>query len=232
MSTPRHEHNTNNTNVIDLFSGKSFDPESSQRIIRISPEYDGLSILYASTRTNHKLFAMRILCWGLRDNGEVVGMVPWMNKVMPCDELDDPNIGQYEGYYDPAREQVFYHAPAHKVVELETAVDYFDDDSQDQSAVLQEIPDTIGTHAMLDADQGGTIILTEVLSWRLQEDGQLQAMLIDEDRVKSTPVLPGDDCLYPATDNPDFRYFFQHHVANQIKSEDPEALAAIAALFE
>ena len=219
-------------NVIDLFSHKPLKAANTERIIRISPEYDGLSMLYASHKTSSKLYAMRILCWGLRDNGEVVGMVPWLNKVVPCDELDDPHIGKYEAYYNTATEEIFYQAPPHKVMELETAADCFDAGTCATDAVMQEIPDTIGTHAMLNADDDGTIILTEVLSWKLLGSGHLQAMLIDEQKVKATPVLPGDPCLYPAEQNPDFRYFFQHHVANQIKSEDPEALAAIAMLFE
>ena len=57
-------------------------------------------------------------------------------------------------------------------------------------------------------------------------------MLIDEEKMVATPVLPGDDCLYPAEQNPDFRYFFQHNIANKIKSQDPEALAAILLLQE
>jgi hypothetical protein len=97
---------------------------------------------------------------------------------------------------------------------------------------VQEIPDTIGTHAMLADQSDDTLVLTEVLSWRLLNDGSIEAMLIDENTIESTPVMPGDACLYPASDDPRFRYFFQHHIANQIKSEDPVALAAIAMLFD
>jgi hypothetical protein len=46
----------------------------------------------------------------------------------------------------------------------------------------------------------------------------------------NTPVLPGDECLYAADKNKDFHYFFQHHIANKLKSNDPEALAAISLL--
>jgi hypothetical protein len=57
-------------------------------------------------------------------------------------------------------------------------------------------------------------------------------MLINEALVSKTPVLPGDDCLHPGEANEKFRYYFQHHIANQIKSEDPEALAALTALLD
>jgi hypothetical protein len=55
-------------------------------------------------------------------------------------------------------------------------------------------------------------------------------MLVDETKMVNTPVLPGDNCLYPADRNKDFRYFFQHHIANKLKSNDPEAMAAISLL--
>lgn len=220
-------------NVVDLFSGKPFATLHQERIVRLSPEHEGICMLYSTSKTNpDKLYTMRILCWGIRENGEIVGLVPWLNRILPCDELEDPFFGQFEGYYDIAAERVFYHPPPHKVRELETAASYFEAGELDSDTVIQEIPDVIGTHAMLNADDDSSLILTEVLSWRLLFNGHIQAMLIDEEAVSVTPVLPGDPCLYPAEDNPKFRYFFQHQIANQIKSQDPEALAAIALLFE
>lgn len=234
MSTStRNSKPAQTSNVVDLFSGKTLSAIEQERIIRLSPEYDGLSMLYSNSKTKpDKLYSMKILCWGLRDNGEVVGMVPWLNKLIPCEELNDPVYGQFEGYYDLANEQIFYTPPPHKVMELETAREYFDNHILDPKAIIQEIPDTIGTHAMLNAEDKGSLILTEVLSWRLVNDGGIQAMLINEELVDVTPVLPGDPCLYPAEDNRNFRYFFQHHIANQIKAEDPDAMAAISLLFE
>jgi len=38
--------------------------------------------------------------------------------------------------------------------------------------------------------------------------------------------------LYPVQSRDEFRYYFQHHIANRLKSEDPEALAAISLLSE
>jgi len=220
-------------NVVDLFSGKTLSQLRGEQIIRLSPEYDGLSMLYSNRHTDpNKLYSMRILCWGLRLDGEVVGMVPWLNSLMPCDELDDPSTGFFEGYYDPGSDLLFYEAPEHKLAELASAASYFSAGPDNPNHIAQEIPDTIGTHAMLAGHDDHTLVLTEVLSWRLFNDGTVEAMLIDENNVGATPVLPGDPCLYPATNNPRFRYFFQHHIANQIKSEDPVALAAIAMLFD
>jgi hypothetical protein len=220
-------------NVVDLFSGKSLIALRSEQVIRISPEFDGLSMLYSNRHTDpNKLYSMKVLCWGLRADGEVVGMVPWLNGLIPCPNLDDTATGLWEGYYDSATENVFFEAPQHKVVELKNAAEYFAAGPDNPNRIVQEIPDTIGTHAMLAGDQEDTLVLTEVLSWRLFNDGIVEAMLIDEENVEATPVLPGDPCLYTASSDPRFRYFFQHHIANQIKSEDPVALAAIAMLFE
>jgi hypothetical protein len=220
-------------NVVDLFSGKTLAALQGEQILRLSPEFDGLSMLYSNRHTDpNKLYAMKILCWGLRVDGSVVGLVPWLNALIPCADLDDATTGLWEGYYDPATDQIFFEPPPHKVAELESAAEYFDAGPDNPSRIVQEVPDTIGTHAMLAGTDDDTLVLTEVLSWRLLNDGTVDAMLIDENTVDSTPVLPGDPCLYAARSDPRFRYFFQHHIANQIKSEDPVALAAIAMLFE
>lgn len=228
VSAPEHP-----DNVVDLFSGKPLAALRGEQVIRLSPEFDGLSMLYSNRHTDpNKLYSMKILCWALQADGEIVGMVPWLNGLVRCSDLDDAATGLWEGYYDPSVDQVFYDAPSHKIAELEHASAYFGACADNPNRTVQEIPDTIGTHAMLAGEDEDTLVLTEVLSWRLFNDGQIEAMLIDEHSVKSTPVLPGDACLYAASEDPRFRYFFQHHIANQIKSEDPVALAAIAMLFE
>ena len=85
---------------------------------------------------------------------------------------------------------------------------------------------------MLSSDGFHSITLKEIISWRLLSDGSMEAMLVDENKVVSTPILPGDDCLYAEDKSEDFRYFFQHHIANKIKSQDPDALAAMSLLEE
>jgi len=219
------------SNVVDLFSGKPIN-EVQDNIIRISPELDGLEMLYSNDTAVNKLYSLKIVCWALKESGEAVGMVPWLNKIVPCTEINDPLNGHWEGYRDPVCNDIFYSAPNHKVIELETAAQYYDFDSEDEAVTLQEIPDAIGTHAVLTDNGFRSFVLVEVLSWRLMANGEVRAMLVDEDKVKSTPVLPGDSCLYSAQDHPEFRYFFQHRIANKIKEQDPEALAAISMLIE
>ncbi|MBC6906652.1 hypothetical protein DWB84_14460 [Saccharophagus sp. K07] len=219
-------------NVIDLFTGKPYLPLKDTRFIRLSPELDGLEMLYSNEASSDKLFSLKILAWGLRANGEVVGLVPWLNDIIPCTEIRDPLNGQWEGYYDSGIDEIFFEAPIHKVVELETAAEYYDYECENPQDIVQEIPDTIGTHAVLSGADHKSLILQEVVSWRLHHDGTISGMLINEDKVESTPVLPGDECLYAAQSDPHFRYFFQHHIANKIKSRDPEALAAISLLVE
>lgn len=219
-------------NVVQLFDRKK-KVSDDRKLLRVSAECDGLSILYSNKYTeSDKLYSMKVLCWGLQADGEVVGIIPWLNKVSPCQDLNDPYYGQWEGYYDHRSESLFFDAPEHKVLELQKAVQYFGEPDENPKTINQEIPDAIGTHAMLNSPNDNSLILTDILSWRLYGDGHLEAMIINEDLVDETPILPGDPCLYPASDNPDFRYFFQHHIANQIKAEDPDALAAIELLLD
>jgi hypothetical protein len=230
MKTSDETHNSDN--VVDLFSGKSLSNLKDERIIRLSPELDGLEMLYSNDVSEGKLFSLQVLCWGLRANGEVIGLVPWLNQLMACPDICDPLNGRWEGYFDPGIDEIFEEAPIHKIVELETAAEYYDYHSDSPDDIIQEVPDTIGTHAILSGDGFQNITLAEVISWRLFNDGGMDGMLANQEQVVSTPILPGDDCLYPANENEKFKYFFQHHIANKIKSQDPEAIAAISLLAE
>jgi len=222
----------NHDNVVDMFTGKSLQSMVDTRFVRLSPELDGLEVLYSNDTHSDKLFSLKILCWGLRANGDVVGLVPWLSDIIASPDISDPLNGRWEGYYDPGIDEIFYEAPIHKVVELETAAEYYEIDSDEPDEVVQELPDTIGTHAVLATDDFANITLTEVISWRLLNNGDLQGMLADESKVEATPILPGDDCLYTAQGSESFKYFFQHQIANKIKAEDPEALAAISLLVD
>ncbi|PHS74078.1 MAG: hypothetical protein COB19_08065 [Porticoccus sp.] len=230
MTTSTPDHNTDN--VVDLFTGKPYSSRLNRRIIRLAPELDGLEMIYSNETHPNKLFSVKVLCWALRADGEVVGLVPWLDDIMPCTEIQDPLNGHWEGYYDPGIDEVFFEAPIHKVLEVETAAEYYEVDCETDSDVVQELPDTIGTHAVLSRDGFKSITLKEVVSWRLLYDGTVQGMLIDDEKIISTPVLPGDACLYSAKGEETFCYFFQHHIANKIKAQDPEALAAISMLVE
>ena len=80
-------------------------------------------------------------------------------------------------------DELFFTAPLHKMVELETAADYYEYQCDSDEKIIQEMPDTIGTHAVLSADKFHSITLKEVVSWRLLQDGTMDGMLIDEDKV-------------------------------------------------
>lgn len=219
-------------NVIDLFTGQSYKSGHDARFIRLAAELDGLEMLYSNDSSEEKLYSLKILAWGLRATGEIVGLVPWLDKVIPCTDIQDPLNGQFEGYYDSGIDEIFFEPPMHKVVEVETAAEYYEYDSDNPDDIVQEIPDLIGTHAVLSDLEKRRLSLFEVVSWRLNNDGSIEGMLIDDKKIKSTPVLPGDSCLYPAQEHGHFKYFFQHHIANKIKDEDPEALAAISMLVD
>lgn len=197
-------------------------------ILRMSPECDGIELLYANDRHPDQLFALRILAWALRADHGVVALVPWLDSLTSACELADPLNGRWEGFRFAGDDCLFTEAPEYKVCELQAAAQYFN--SATDRPAPQEIPDTIGTHVLMSADGFRTIRLQEVVSWRLTAAGSVDAMIVDENRVTSTPVLPGDASLVSAREDPDFRYFFQHGMANRIKERDPEALAAIAML--
>lgn len=219
------------TNVVDIFSGRPIN-RLADPVIRIAPELDGLEMLYSNDSSPDKLYSLKIACWALKASGDVVGMVPWLNNIVPCTDINDPLNGHWEGYRDPGSNDIFYVPPQHKVIELEMASGYYRLENPADDTRLQEIPDIIGTHAVLTENGFRSFVLIEVLSWRLMADGRLLAMLVDENKVESTPVLPGDSCLFAAQEHPEFRYFFQHRIANKIKEQDPEALAAISMLIE
>ena len=209
MTTSTDGHNKDN--VVDLFTGKPYSHRRYHRIIRLAPEMDGLEMVYSNDAHPDKFFSLKVLCWALKADGEVVGMVPWLDKVVACNELQDPLNGMWEGY---------------------SAAEYYEIDCNDEQEVIQEIPDTIGTHAVLSNDGFRSLLLKEVVSWRLRVDGTMSGTLIDEDKIEETPVLPGDCSLYDAESDGAFRYFFQHHIANKIKARDPEAMAAISLLVD
>ncbi|MDB2384610.1 hypothetical protein N9V90_02090 [Endozoicomonas sp.] len=220
------------TNVIDLFTRKPVDESTMDQVVRLAPELDGMEMLYSNDANPGKLYSMKILCWALMKNGDVDALIPWLNKVVPARELNDPLNGHWEGYYDSIHDQAFFDPPAHKVNELEGAAVYYGNTSDDNDLILQEITDNIGTHAVLTEDQFQTIVLVHVTSWRLYNDGRIHAMIADEKKVKTTPVLTGDACLIPAQEQKDFRYFFHHVIANKIKKGDPDAIAAFTSLVE
>lgn len=221
-----------NTNVIDMFTRKPLDEADKTRIVRLAPENDGMEMLYSNDANPGKLFSMKILCWALTKDGEVDAMIPWLNRVVPARQLNDPLNGHWEGYYDKVHDQAFFDPPAHKVLELETTTDYYKHELEDPELIIQEIPDSIGTHAVLTEDSFRTIMLMHITSWRLHNDGRIYAMIADETKVNNTPVLPGDECLFPAQNHKHFHYFFHHVIANKLKQGDPDALSAFSHLIE
>ncbi|MAD57592.1 MAG: hypothetical protein CMK44_03325 [Porticoccus sp.] len=218
-------------NVIDIFSRQPYSHSNEEIITRLAPEYDGLEMIYSNENNSSKLFSIKIICWGLQSDGKVVGLVPWLDKIVPCAQIQDPLNGRWEGYFDPTVSEVFYEAPVHKVIELETAYEQYGSRGITED-IIQEIPDIIGTHAVISNDGFKNITLKEVICWRLLSSGLIECMLIDDTKVTSTPVLIGDKCLYSGSTEMGFKYYFQHHIANKIKSKDPEALEAIALLVD
>ncbi len=225
---PRTQHHGSTGNkVVSLAERRQ---RLAPRPQRLSPEHDGLELLYANDRHADTLFALKILAWARLSDGRVTALVPWLDAVMSAEELTDPLNGYCAGYRMPDDDALFDKVPTHKLLELEEALAFFGTGRRDE--LLQEIPDTIGTHAAFTDKDFLELRLMEITSWRLYADGRLEAMVPDPERVTGTPVLPGDPCLEPAREHADFRYYFQHSIANKLKNGDPEALAALSLLTE
>lgn len=229
MSHHTHPQDDTTQKVVSIFSRQ----QAKQQIARLSPEYDGTEVLYSNDRHPDTFFSLKALAWARYKDGSVHALVPWLNRLTAENTLTDLSNGHWEGYRLAEGRVLFTQPPAYKIAELEAATDFFGTQAGTGKPVpIQEIPDTIGTHAVFNAEDEQTLELCEVVSWRLWSDGRIQAMVADEAAITSTPVLPGDDCLKPVQSLPRFRYFFQHGIANRIKEHDPEAMAAIAKLVE
>lgn len=218
--------------VIDLFSQKRKN-NNDEKIVRISPEYEGISMLYGNDANPGRLFKLKLIAWGLQKNGQVVGLVPWLNRVSASPTMTDPLNGHWEGYYDEQNGEIFYSPPDYKCNELKIGYDYQQSHhrQKDSAFVIQELPDQIGTHAVYGDSRQGGFFVTAVVSWRLVQNGTLEAMLINPNKVTQTPVLSGDESLYSVYKNPNFKYFFQYSIANKVKAQDPEVLKAMSALI-
>jgi len=225
--------------VIDLFTGQPLKSGDDEQLVRIAPDYGSTSMLYGNDANPGKIFKLPIIGWGLQHNGTVVGLVPWLNCISACPSLRDPLNGHWEGYFNNASGDVLYEPPPYKVTELQAAHHYHCQNrtlpgvvQKNSRLVIQEIPDQIGTHAVFTDSARQSLHVRAIFSWQLFDDGHIDGMLIDPEKIQQTPVLAGDDALYSVNNCADFKYFFQYDIANKIKSNDPDAIKAISALIE
>ncbi|MCM2131184.1 hypothetical protein [Larsenimonas rhizosphaerae] len=206
--------------------------QAQQRIVRLAPELDGLEMIYEVASDPDSLYAMPVLGWALKSNGEVMGVVPWLESLVGCHSLDDPDYGRFIGYRDPEIDDVFDVPPEHKRFELEHAAAYFDYEPSPEKTLLQHLPDTHGTYALCIDEEDAPWQLKQIHGWQLYSDGSIEALLVDEDAVCQTPILAGDDCLYPGRSRHRLVYFFQRAIANRIKEQDPDTLNALALMVD
>lgn len=213
--------------VIDLDTMRQRQ-EARRRLIRLSPELDGLEMVYQLPAEPDTYYGMPLLAWGLREDGHVIGLVPWMDSLTPCQHLDDPEHGHFIGYRDPETEELFEQAPDHKICELEQAAAYFEYEATNEPTLIQQLPEIQGTHALCMDDSDTPWQLKQVFGWRLYSDGVVEALLADEQLIDTTPILPSDPCLYTGHSRHQMVYFFQRQIANRIRQEDPTTLEALA----
>lgn len=232
-------------NVVNLFTGQNIESPQVTRILCIYAETHGARMLYSSYDNPERLIAVPVLCWALLEDGAVVGMVPWLDEILPCEEIEDNFSINWEGYYCPQIEDFFFEPPAEAVAQLATAARFnaktinqsrrrcgkAESGEQKTWVITQEIPDPVGTHALLFNQNNDSLVLTSVISWVLDDSGQLHGMLADDANIEKLPVLPGDDCLFCAEEDEHFKCYFQRDIAEQIRTQNPETMQAIEQLF-
>jgi hypothetical protein len=226
MKPPKGQTDEINTKVVDLFSGQPYSGNDGPFIVRLAAELDGFEALYSDTHgtpsPGQEVYSVNILFWALLSDGSVVGMIPWFDQLISCNTLNQPDTGFFLGYLDPGVDELFAAPPEHKRIELESAASYFHFEPSSEDVIIQELPDTCGTHAIFSADQMQNFNMAEVFSWRLLSNGRVQAMVIHMDDVERWPVLLGDDALMACEDSDDFCCFFQYRMAVKLKQDDTD----------
>jgi hypothetical protein len=213
--------------VIDLETVRQRQ-QAQKFLVRLAPELDGLEMVYQLAASPETYYGMPILAWGLREDGSIIGLVPWMETLAACHDLNSQENGYFVGYRDPETEEIFDAPPDHKYHELVAAAEYFDYEASGDVTLIQQIPDTLGTHALCMSHPNSPWHMKPVYGWRLYSDGSLDALLADEQKAAMAPILLGDKCLYSAHARHQTVYFFQRHIANRILEEDPTTLDALA----
>ncbi|WP_017430078.1 hypothetical protein [Vreelandella jeotgali] len=213
--------------VIDLETVRQRH-QAQQQLVRLAPELDGLEMLYQLDNDTQTCYGISLLAWGLNQDGSVVGLVPWMDTLTPCQRISHHENGHFIGYRDPETEEIFTAPPEHKYDELTAAAAYFEYETSQSVTLIQQLPDNLGTYALCMDHPGTPWQMKPVHGWSLYSNGRVDALLADEDEAGMVPILLGDDCLYNARSRHPGLYFFQRHIANRIMEEDPATLEALS----
>ena len=186
---------TRSAQVIDLETVRQRQ-QARKCLVRLAPELDGLEMVYQLAASPDTYYGLPILAWGLREDGNVVGLVPWMESLAACHELDSHESGFFVGYRDPETDEIFELPPDHKYDELNAAASYFEYEASSEITLIQQLPDTLGTHALCMNHPNAPWHMKPVYGWRLYSDGSIEAMVADEQKATMTPILLGDMCFY------------------------------------
>jgi len=238
-SVEAHMKNNTNTqttdnklnNVISLSSRQYLNATRAAKIIQILPESSGVKMLYRTDSTSDDYITIPIICWALLEDHSVVGMAPWINKILDCETIAKEFDLAWDGFYDEASNETTKFPPGFAVAMLTTAARFNQNQPDAKEGIIQEIPDQMGTHAMLIDSVSKSMTLTHVVSWCLDQQGELHGMLADNTKVTKLPIVAGDPCLYPADQEKKFRCYFQRDIAEKIRKRDRSALDALDKIF-
>lgn len=176
-----HPLSTRSAQVIDLETVRQRQ-QARKCLVRLAPELDGLEMVYQLAASPDTYYGLPILAWGLREDGNVVGLVPWMESLAACHELDSHESGFFVGYRDPETDEIFELPPDHKYDELNAAASYFEYEASSEITLIQQLPDTLGTHALCMNHPNAPWHMKPVYGWRLYSDGSIEAMVADEQK--------------------------------------------------
>ena len=220
-------HGASNVVCIGITSLNSFRSARSRKILRIVPEHDSNVVLYSSSEGGaERYYTQRIVCWALRESGQVVAIVPWLSRLVASDEIDDPEMGRPLGFYNLNSRRLLYEPPAHKVAELD-AVNTFDDYLLDDRVAAGFIPDNTGVGVLLNIGGDRHTALCRVIGWKLDSGGQIHALV----------ELEGNRVLVPigasvAGAGLRVSCFIDRNLVVGLRAKDPDALLAVDLLLE
>ncbi|MGO3005057.1 MAG: hypothetical protein ACTIIR_09725, partial [Halomonas sp.] len=73
--------------VIDLETVRQRQ-QAQKCLVRLAPELDGIEMVYKLAANPDTYYGMPILAWGLREDGNIIGLVPWMETLAACQDLN------------------------------------------------------------------------------------------------------------------------------------------------
>ena len=113
----------------------------------------------------------------------------------------------------PGYDEIFTEPPMHKVIELETAAEYFNFSVRNPDEIGRSCPIRWALTRCFQIAKIKRLFCRKLLAGACTGDGVILGMLIDPEKVQNTPVLPAMTVFPGAKDN--FGIFFSASYCQQ-----------------